>query len=159
MACHDIGPITNDLGGSVELGVREVPVQTEDYDVGVGAQSSFETRFDQLLIQPLLTDQVVGGPSVGLHDVLRRQRAARKDLFTLHWYVEIHEVRANRGHGICGVVGEDEEPLPSLPYSPYDPRASYLEDRKSTRLNSSHQIISYAVFCLKKKRKKTQYSH
>src|SRR5258708_21467414 len=28
-------------------------------------------------------------------------------------------------------------------------------DRKSTRLNSSHQIISYAVFCLKKK-KKTQ---
>src|SRR5258708_18424565 len=28
-------------------------------------------------------------------------------------------------------------------------------DRKSTRLNSSHQIISYAVFCLKKKNKKT----
>src|SRR5438552_14761349 len=27
-------------------------------------------------------------------------------------------------------------------------------DRKSTRLNSSHQIISYAVFCLKKKNKK-----
>src|SRR5207244_12916633 len=26
-------------------------------------------------------------------------------------------------------------------------------DRKSTRLNSSHQIISYAVFCLKKKRR------
>src|SRR5258708_27244452 len=28
-------------------------------------------------------------------------------------------------------------------------------DRKSTRLNSSHQIISYAVFCLKKKKKKS----
>src|SRR5947208_10660715 len=28
------------------------------------------------------------------------------------------------------------------------------EDRKSTRLNSSHQIISYAVFCLKKKKYK-----
>src|SRR5438552_18382391 len=28
-------------------------------------------------------------------------------------------------------------------------------DRKSTRLNSSHQIISYAVFCLKKKRRKS----
>src|SRR5258708_31576298 len=27
------------------------------------------------------------------------------------------------------------------------------KDRKSTRLNSSHQIISYAVFCLKKKKK------
>src|SRR5258708_21671931 len=32
-------------------------------------------------------------------------------------------------------------------------------DRKSTRLNSSHQIISYAVFCLKKKKKKeTNYT-
>src|SRR5258708_31648584 len=29
-------------------------------------------------------------------------------------------------------------------------------DRKSTRLNSSHQIISYAVFCLKKKRNAVQ---
>src|SRR5947208_12548497 len=29
-----------------------------------------------------------------------------------------------------------------------------FSDRKSTRLNSSHQIISYAVFCLKKKKKK-----
>src|SRR5689334_23654931 len=30
------------------------------------------------------------------------------------------------------------------------------EDRKSTRLNSSHSSISYAVFCLKKKKKKKQ---
>src|SRR5437773_8743189 len=30
------------------------------------------------------------------------------------------------------------------------------EDRKSTRLNSSHITISYAVFCLKKKKKKTK---
>src|SRR2546427_9071726 len=29
-----------------------------------------------------------------------------------------------------------------------------LQDRKSTRLNSSHSQISYAVFCLKKKKKK-----
>ena len=29
------------------------------------------------------------------------------------------------------------------------------EDRKSTRLNSSHVVISYAVFCLKKKKTKT----
>src|SRR5258708_16978032 len=31
-------------------------------------------------------------------------------------------------------------------------RSEGLQDRKSTRLNSSHQIISYAVFCLKKKK-------
>src|SRR5438552_13465458 len=33
-------------------------------------------------------------------------------------------------------------------------RTEFQTDRKSTRLNSSHQIISYAVFCLKKKKKK-----
>src|SRR5438034_7039607 len=31
------------------------------------------------------------------------------------------------------------------------PRRGNAEDRKSTRLNSSHTVISYAVFCLKKK--------
>src|SRR2546430_5567601 len=33
--------------------------------------------------------------------------------------------------------------------------AGYLSDRKSTRLNSSHSQISYAVFCLKKKKEQT----
>src|SRR5258708_31860154 len=33
------------------------------------------------------------------------------------------------------------------------PLNTHCLDRKSTRLNSSHQIISYAVFCLKKKKK------
>src|SRR5256885_7469964 len=33
-----------------------------------------------------------------------------------------------------------------------------LSDRKSTRLNSSHLVISYAVFCLKKKKKRAIYS-
>src|SRR5215813_14330234 len=33
------------------------------------------------------------------------------------------------------------------------------QDRKSTRLNSSHVRISYAVFCLKKKKKNTQSFH
>src|SRR2546426_5006772 len=31
----------------------------------------------------------------------------------------------------------------------------YVEDRKSTRLNSSHLVISYAVFCLKKKKERS----
>src|SRR2546422_6906604 len=35
-------------------------------------------------------------------------------------------------------------------------RAGSRPDRKSTRLNSSHGYISYAVFCLKKKKKKTK---
>src|SRR5947208_6679668 len=40
-----------------------------------------------------------------------------------------------------------ERLLESRRYGP-----NIVKDRKSTRLNSSHQIISYAVFCLKKKK-------
>src|SRR5438034_5115293 len=38
----------------------------------------------------------------------------------------------------------------------FRPAQSPRGDRKSTRLNSSHTVISYAVFCLKKKKKKTK---
>src|SRR2546421_7900661 len=38
-------------------------------------------------------------------------------------------------------------------------RSSSGRDRKSTRLNSSHDQISYAVFCLKKKKKKKKIKH
>src|SRR5258708_9775825 len=41
----------------------------------------------------------------------------------------------------------------------YDPRIGVDGDRKSTRLNSSHQIISYAVFCLKKKKEISEQSY
>src|SRR2546426_7422185 len=37
--------------------------------------------------------------------------------------------------------------------------AGQIVDRKSTRLNSSHLVISYAVFCLKKKKKKNLLSY
>src|SRR5258708_27666519 len=37
----------------------------------------------------------------------------------------------------------------ALEPKPNEPRGDIYLDRKSTRLNSSHQIISYAVFCLK----------
>src|SRR5437764_11566825 len=42
--------------------------------------------------------------------------------------------------------------LPALRHP--DDRQGGIRDRKSTRLNSSHRCISYAVFCLKKKKKK-----
>src|SRR3712207_7184446 len=41
------------------------------------------------------------------------------------------------------------------PASPGREARDVRQDRKSTRLNSSHANISYAVFCLKKKNKKT----
>src|SRR2546426_7486504 len=42
----------------------------------------------------------------------------------------------------------EERELASMPLA-----AEESQDRKSTRLNSSHLVISYAVFCLKKKKK------
>src|SRR5437879_13924448 len=42
-----------------------------------------------------------------------------------------------------------EQPRDREPHGP-----GHLSDRKSTRLNSSHRCISYAVFCLKKKKHK-----
>src|SRR5256885_9072453 len=39
------------------------------------------------------------------------------------------------------------------------PAAAEDADRKSTRLNSSHLVISYAVFCLKKKNSSTNICH
>src|SRR3989454_6176560 len=49
------------------------------------------------------------------------------------------------------------ESQPPPPPPPAPPTAQPIEppqvDRKSTRLNSSHLVISYAVFCLKKKKK------
>src|SRR5688572_31653609 len=44
------------------------------------------------------------------------------------------------------------QPFLSRRLAPFE--AELLQDRKSTRLNSSHSQISYAVFCLKKKKKK-----
>src|SRR5438270_6459061 len=62
------------------------------------------------------------------------------------------------GHGV-DQVGQGPGQLPHLVAAPADrlqplgqrPRRR-LQDRKSTRLNSSHSQISYAVFCLKKKK-------
>src|SRR5438034_11458171 len=42
---------------------------------------------------------------------------------------------------------------PVFPKDRPNPRCRPAPDRKSTRLNSSHTVISYAVFCLKKKKK------
>src|SRR5207302_8686427 len=47
-------------------------------------------------------------------------------------------------------------PNSSRDRSPESPTAIPVKDRKSTRLNSSHVKISYAVFCLKKKNKNKQ---
>src|SRR5947207_11413056 len=59
---------------------------------------------------------------------------------------------ARRPQAEDGSAGRmDSDSVPRQSRSREDPRI--LRDRKSTRLNSSHTVISYAVFCLKKKKK------
>src|SRR2546430_10414771 len=48
-----------------------------------------------------------------------------------------------------------EFPLPRQHQNSMPPESGHRPDRKSTRLNSSHSQISYAVFCLKKKKSQT----
>src|SRR5688572_31830585 len=52
------------------------------------------------------------------------------------------------------VTRVEEKPYRRRPYAPFITSTLQQEDRKSTRLNSSHSQISYAVFCLKKKKRK-----
>src|SRR6266568_6388269 len=56
-----------------------------------------------------------------------------------------------RGTSPCCCAGAGGPPRPKLP-------RGAPGDRKSTRLNSSHSSISYAVFCLKKKNKDYWYN-
>src|SRR5256885_12138559 len=57
---------------------------------------------------------------------------------------------AKRFDGKLGTVSEDGQAL--LAQLRGQSEAVVQADRKSTRLNSSHLVISYAVFCLKKKK-------
>src|SRR5205814_9654487 len=57
-------------------------------------------------------------------------------------------------HGAFSSTMTSEKPSPSV--SGYQELLKVNSDRKSTRLNSSHLGISYAVFCLKKKKKNQQ---
>src|SRR5207249_5924283 len=72
------------------------------------------------------------------------RRPPRSTLFPLHDALPIsrHLVQRLRGRDLQPIRAES------------GPRRAGL-DRKSTRLNSSHVSISYAVFCLKKKKKQS----
>src|SRR2546427_8398452 len=63
------------------------------------------------------------------------------------------------GAGVCGDCGDSEAARAEPGMAGVLPAVRLMlemSNRKSTRLNSSHSQISYAVFCLKKKKKKTK---
>src|SRR2546426_8309849 len=59
------------------------------------------------------------------------------------------------GHAPTGKARADRNKNPFFESRWPGRRPGGSRDRKSTRLNSSHLVISYAVFCLKKKKKKS----
>src|SRR5690625_6131109 len=83
-------------------------------------------------------------------------------LVALMLRVLLEAVRANYYNPVCQVLIKATDPL-IKPLKKIIPPAGSINlagiDRKSTRLNSSHVAISYAVFCLKKKKKTKHAKH
>src|SRR5256885_5664605 len=67
-------------------------------------------------------------------------------------YAELLERVQWEKYGVVDGVARDSRCENCMVHCGYEPTASLGLDRKSTRLNSSHLVISYAVFCLKKKK-------
>src|SRR3712207_8853811 len=69
-----------------------------------------------------------------------------------------HAVTDGNGNGLTdGDRFADGHPVPDRDGNGLTDGDRFAEDRKSTRLNSSHANISYAVFCLKKKKKSDMF--
>src|SRR2546422_11331766 len=73
---------------------------------------------------------------------------ATTEIYTL----SLHDALPISDSGDHGADARHSRQLPVGDLSAQPRRADTREDRKSTRLNSSHGYISYAVFCLKKKK-------
>src|SRR5688572_31674375 len=74
---------------------------------------------------------------------------------TLFPYTTLFRSRLRRLARPPGAAAQGGVVLPAAPEALRRRARRAGRDRKSTRLNSSHSQISYAVFCLKKKKKKT----
>src|SRR5438552_18656617 len=80
---------------------------------------------------------------------------ATTDIYTLSLHDALPILLRKADRELYGMKSRSkEEPCPPTARGLHRLAQSTKRDRKSTRLNSSHQIISYAVFCLKKKKKK-----
>src|SRR5438876_8111685 len=90
------------------------------------------------------------------------RRPPRSTLFPYTTLFRSHVLRPvppvpPRGRGPGGVErGEPADGRVAAAHARHRERQQLFQDRKSTRLNSSHPSISYAVFCLKKKKKKVK---
>src|SRR5437868_11643883 len=93
--------------------------------------------------------------TLSLHDALpiwHRQNERGKHVEVIEGHRQVEEVRGERPDEGGGQALR-ERPQPGGCRIAGQGESAADRDRKSTRLNSSHVSISYAVFCLKKKRR------
>src|SRR5437899_10438882 len=141
---------------SVQLVTRDIPNFWRAYDQAAGKDSAERVRiFETVYLQP-------GSP--GLRDWMRvrlmNRDTVRARLLAAGWPKErLDSLSPDSVRKVAAPFYERsaaEELLRALAqypryYAAVRPTTLAVEDRKSTRLNSSHLGISYAVFCLKKK--------
>src|SRR5258708_25828729 len=90
-------------------------------------------------------------PSISRGNTLREPREMDPTL----WNVQHESIRCSGNNLERGeLLGTESGPVTVFGF--LWTSSGWRRDRKSTRLNSSHQIISYAVFCLKKKKEKRE---
>src|SRR5438132_14091186 len=106
--------------------------------VGIGSNVLIFTFLNAFLLRPL----PVRRPETLLLVEKVREHQIRSD--TRFGFHQFELIEARRDLFLAAVVEQARDKASLVT----------LKDRKSTRLNSSHTVISYAVFCLKKKKKK-----
>src|SRR5690606_24302881 len=129
---------------------------------------------DEPRVVPISTHGIAAAPRAPVKENPQMSRSLPEDPLIRSLVIQARRAQVSRrtmlqGAGIGAAAltlaacssGGDDRPSPATDNSKNDPTLTWAnwslyldEDRKSTRLNSSHVKISYAVFCLKKKKQK-----
>src|SRR2546430_12643404 len=163
LLCRSDRTIPHDLRSKIALfcNVKEAAVITaQDVDTIYDVPLAFHDQgLDELIVSSLQLSETAASADLTawrkLVDTVREPSAGETSIAIVGKYVELEDsyksLREALTHGgvannlRVGVKWIESEELME-------------EDRKSTRLNSSHSLISYAVFCLKKKKPSSKHS-
>src|SRR2546422_11744955 len=114
------------------------------------------------MIMNFTPEQIASTNKAGIEAILglaHTQFSAFERLSALYFNATKAAFEEGVGHAKALLNAKDPQEYVNLNAAATQPTMekaiAYSRDRKSTRLNSSHGYISYAVFCLKKKKKKT----